>query len=102
MLDIAIVSTSSVLSNHSVRRMRPEELVRLLKRRPFKPLRICTTDGGVFEVRHPDQVFVTGWRIEIAVEPNPQTGEWRRVEHFSPLHLARVEEFEVYAPGGTA
>lgn len=82
--------------------MRPEELMRLLRMRPFKPLRICTTDGAAFEVRHPDQVLVTISRIEIGLEPNPRTGVWRKSEHIAPLHVARVEELEPTAPGGAS
>jgi hypothetical protein len=80
--------------------MRPEDLLRLLRRKPFRPLRICTTDGGSFDVHHPEQVLVYRTRIEIGLDPEPGTGVWLRSEHVAPLHIARVEELEASAPGG--
>ncbi|MBI4600479.1 MAG: hypothetical protein HY721_00825 [Planctomycetes bacterium] len=78
--------------------MRPEELLRLLRVRPFKPLRICTSDGAGFEIQHPEQVLVTRSTFVIGLEPDARTGVWRRWEHCSPLHVTRVE----MASGGAA
>ena len=38
--------------------MRPEEFRKLLRARPFEPLRIGLSDGRSVLVRHPDQVVV--------------------------------------------
>jgi hypothetical protein len=80
--------------------MRPEELLKILRRKPFRPIRICTTDGAAFEILHPDQVLVYASKIEIALDPNPRTGVWGRSEYLAPLHVARVEELEASAAGG--
>jgi hypothetical protein len=82
--------------------MKPEELLRILRQRPFRPLRICTTDGAAFDIHHPEQVLVFSTRIEIALDPEPGTGVWRRSEHIAPLHVARIEELEASAPGGAS
>jgi len=71
--------------------MRPERIQALLRTRPFRPLRICTTDGAKFEVRHPEQVIVSHWDVFIGLEPDPATGLWNRIEICSPLHIVRVE-----------
>ena len=39
--------------------MRAEELLELLRVRPFVPLRIHMTDGATYDIRHPDLVSVT-------------------------------------------
>jgi hypothetical protein len=79
--------------------MRPEELLRILRKKPFKPIRICTSDGAAIEVHHPDQVLVYPTRVEIALDPNPKTGVWGRSETITPLHIARVEILEASTPG---
>jgi hypothetical protein len=72
--------------------MRAEELTELLRRRPFVPLRIHLTDGQTYDVRHPDVVLVLRQRVDIGLQPDPQTGVLERVAHCSLLHIVRVEE----------
>jgi len=74
--------------------MRAEELVQLLRRRPFIPLRLHMTDGQTYEIRHPDNVIVLRSRVDIGVMPDPGTGVVERVEYCSLLHIVRVEEFQ--------
>jgi hypothetical protein len=72
--------------------MRAEKLTALLRVRPFVPLRIHMTDGQTYDIRHPDQVLVLRQRVDIGVQPDPNTGVLERVEHCSLLHIVRVEE----------
>ena len=81
--------------------MKAEELLRILKKKPFQPLRICTADGAAIEVQHPDQVLVYPTRVEIALDPDPRTGVWRRGETITPFHIVRVEVLEGSAPGAS-
>jgi hypothetical protein len=78
--------------------MRPEELVQLLRRRPFIPLRLHMTDGQTYEIRHPDNVIVLRSRVDLGVMPDPGTGVVERVEYCSLLHIVRVEELQTAAP----
>lgn len=57
--------------------MRPEELLRILPQKPFRPLRICTTDGAGFEILHP--LWIPRWRY-LQLPADPQS---RVLEHFS-------------------
>ena len=34
--------------------MAPEEIVTALRRQPFVPFRMTLTEGGTYEVRHPE------------------------------------------------
>jgi hypothetical protein len=72
--------------------MRADELLELVRKRPFVPLRICVTDGKSYEIRHPDQIIVLRGRIDIGVGSDRETGAAERVEHVSLLHVVRVEE----------
>jgi hypothetical protein len=71
--------------------MRPEEFKQLMNRRPFVPIRIHMTDGRVFDIHHPDNVFVLRSRIDIGVGPDAH-GILDRVEYCSLLHVVRVED----------
>ncbi len=80
--------------------MRPEELIQLLRRRPFVPLRLHMTDGQTYDIRHPDNVIVLRSRVDIGVAPDPGTGVVERVEYCSLVHIVRVEELQTAtAPG---
>jgi hypothetical protein len=72
--------------------MRPEELMELLRTRPFQPLRILMTDGRIYEVRHPDQVLVLRGRVDIGQGADPKTGVLERVDHCALPHIVRVEQ----------
>lgn len=80
--------------------MRPEELLELLRRRPFIPLRLHMTDGQTYDLRHPDNVLVLRTRVDIGVMPDPGTGVLSRVEYCSLLHVVRVEELQT-SPSGS-
>jgi hypothetical protein len=82
--------------------MRAEELMGLLRVRPFVPLRIHMTDGHSYDIRHPDLVLVLRQRVDIGLQPDPATGVLERVEHCSLLHIVRVEELPPATPAGDA
>jgi hypothetical protein len=78
--------------------MRAEELMELVKARPFTPLRIHLTDGQTYDITHPDLVLVLRQRVDIGQQPDPVSGVLERVAHCSLLHIVRVEPI----PPGTA
>lgn len=77
--------------------MRPEELLRLLRHRPFTPLRLHMTDGQTYDIRHPDNVIVSRSYANIGMAPDPATGVLDRVEYCPLLHIVRVEELQTAA-----
>jgi hypothetical protein len=83
--------------------MRAEELLELLRKRPFVPLRLHMTDGTTYDIRHPDNILVLRQRVDIGVPVAPGEGVMERVDHCSLLHVVRVEEMppSSAAPGPT-
>jgi hypothetical protein len=80
--------------------MRPQELMQLIRHRPFVPLRIHLTDGRTYDIGHPDQIIVLRGRVDIGVEPDPKSGVVDRVEYCSLLHIVRVEQLDAPSMDG--
>jgi hypothetical protein len=72
--------------------MRPDELMELIRNRPFAPLRVHITGGASYDILHPDQIIVLRGRVDIGVGADPKTGVAEKVEHVSLIHVVRVEE----------
>jgi len=79
--------------------MRPEEIMGLLRRRPFTPIRIHTTTGQSYDVRHPDQVLVLRQRLDIGIPADEESGILDRVEYVSMLHVTRIEDLPAQKNG---
>jgi len=82
--------------------MRPEELLVLLRKRPFVPLRLHMTDGHTYDIRHPEAMMVFRSYAVIGLRPDPETGVPERAEHCALLHIVRVEELPPIAAAGSA
>jgi hypothetical protein len=80
--------------------MSGEELMQLLRRRPFVPLRLHMTDGQTYDIRHPDNVLVLRSRVDIGVGADPATGVVAGVEYCSLLHVVRIEELQAATSPG--
>lgn len=77
--------------------MRAEEMIQMLRRRPFSPIRVRLTDGRTYDIYHPDQVIVLKQSLDIGVASDPATGIAERVDRCSLLHVVRVEEIPTSA-----
>ena len=70
--------------------MRPDEITRLLKRRPFEPFTLCMSDGSSYPVRHPDQVIVTPRAAYVGVRVNGKRGLDQDVVICDLVHVTRL------------
>jgi len=70
--------------------MNIETLRTMLSRRPFEPIRVKTTHGDVFEVRHPEMALLAKGAM-IVVHPDASGTPSDRFEVISYLHIASVE-----------
>ncbi len=77
--------------------MRPEDLLALLRTRPFVPFRIHMTAGRSFDIVHPEAVLVLRSRAIIGVRPDPATDVFDQSDQIALLHIVRTSEL----PAGT-
>ena len=66
-----------------------------LRRQPFVPVRVTTSAGQTFDIRHPDFAFVTRRYLEVgeAVPEEPTVPD--RMHLISILHVTSVEDLPV-------
>ena len=72
--------------------MRPDAIYEFTRRRPFCPFRLYTTDGRVYEIRHPDQIVVL--RSRVVIGAGGDNGVPDHTEHVALIHVVRVEKLE--------
>lgn len=68
-----------------------QDLLELLRARPFRPFRLVGTDGKGREIRHPDEALVLRTRVILPVPGSDGVPE--ATEHLPLAHIVRMEEF---------
>lgn len=72
--------------------MRPEDLLELIRAKPFEPFRLYVSDGTVFEIRHPDMAITERSKIVVAVPgPDGPDGPAERTVNVALVHITRTE-----------
>jgi hypothetical protein len=74
--------------------MRPEDIRELLRRQPFRPFRLLTTNNLVYEIRHPELVALTRSVVHIGFPASQGTV----AERIVGLALLHVVQFELWIP----
>ncbi len=69
-----------------------QNLREMLNARPFRPFRICLSDGSQHEVPHQEFGWVAGNRVFIGVPSATNNPEELSVKQLSILHISRIEE----------
>ncbi|HZL37317.1 MAG TPA: hypothetical protein VFC78_18500 [Tepidisphaeraceae bacterium] len=67
-----------------------ESIKALLTRRPFEPLRVKTSNGEIFEIRHPEMAVLARSAMAI-VHPDADGSPSDKIEFVSYLHIASIE-----------
>ncbi len=75
--------------------MTAQDLLELLRTRPFRPFRIYASDGRTFDVRHPDQALVLRTRVILPLRSNDLVPDGS--EHLSLAHIVRAEDLPTEA-----
>ena len=70
--------------------MTSDTLKTFLSRRPFEPMRVKTSGGEVFEIRHPEMASLAKSAMVI-VHADANGEPIDKVEYVSYLHITRVE-----------
>lgn len=76
--------------------MRREELDRVLKIRPFKPVKLFLSDGGTVDINHPDLCMLL---TRTAIVGIPASAQGAEGDDFQYIDLAHVSRF---IAGGTS
>ena len=72
--------------------MRPEDILEILRSRPFEPFRVYLTDGAVYEIRHSDMAIVQKSKVTVAVPgPAGPDGPAERTVNCALIHITRTE-----------
>lgn len=78
--------------------MSANDLVEMLRGRPFQPFTIHTTDGETYEVRHPEMMHVGRTTAVLFIPPAGQSYPlFDRYITVALLHIARMERVETTA-----
>jgi hypothetical protein len=70
--------------------MTAEAIRAMLTRRPFEPLKVKTSNGEVFEIRHPEMAMLSRSALVI-LHADADGSPSDRVEYVSYLHVASIE-----------
>ena len=74
--------------------MSPEELRDSLRQQPFEPFRIVLSDGGCYDIRHPDLLWVGARTAYVGLTGQPGQTFFERAVKVDLLHITRLEPLE--------
>jgi hypothetical protein len=81
--------------------MRRGELIEALQVSPFRPFRLYVSDGGMFDICHPEMLMITRHSAIVGLLDARETGnsaegypEIERSTTLDLLHITRVEELQ--------
>ena len=78
--------------------MSQQEVLEMLKQRPFQAFRIYVSDGTVYEIRHPEMMVVGRNRALVFFPPEGMNlPALDRYEAVALLHITRLEPLETAA-----
>jgi hypothetical protein len=68
---------------------RPEDVREQLDRRPFKPFRICMSDGSTYTVTHPELCLVEHSAVVVGVPDPRRRGIAMQLHYCALVHITR-------------
>jgi hypothetical protein len=71
--------------------MSADELLEHVRRRPFVPFVVVTTDGTRYEIRHPELLMPGRRHVIIGIPRRAEEPIMDRSVYLSLLHLQRIE-----------
>lgn len=78
--------------------MSHEDLLDIIRRRPFIPFQLVTTDGTKYPVRHPEMLMPGRRYVIIGLPDDPATPVADHQVTISMLHVQRLEPLEISNP----
>ena len=78
--------------------MAPQDIVEVVRRRPFAPFRITLTEGSTYEVRHPELCMVGRRAVVVGVvAPGRADHRFDRSVTIDLLHIVKLEPVDLTA-----
>ncbi len=81
--------------------MRRDDLLEALRPGGFRPFRLFVSDGGIFEIRHPEMLMVTRHSVIVGIVEKQENGESgqsypdiERTARIDLVHVTRIEELQ--------
>ncbi len=74
--------------------MKPEEIEKLLLRRPFVPFRIHFSNSQFVDVVHPEWVYLTKNHIEVGHPVHEGSILMQKTNYYGYIHIVRLEMLE--------
>jgi hypothetical protein len=71
--------------------MAPEEIRDTLRHQPFEPFRLVMTDGGSYEIHHPDLLWVGQRSASVGLVGDAGKEFFERSATVDLLHVVRLE-----------
>lgn len=71
--------------------MAPQQIKKNLDARPFIPFRLHLSDGTSYDVHDPADAYVDMLYLTVGVEPDAESGLFRRSIQISPNRVTRIE-----------
>ncbi|MBN1346745.1 MAG: hypothetical protein JXQ73_28905 [Phycisphaerae bacterium] len=70
--------------------MRPNEILKHVRREPFRPFRLHLSGGASHEVHHPELIYVGRTEVVVAVELGSDDVP-ERSAYCDPIHVTHIE-----------
>ncbi|HVA48523.1 MAG TPA: hypothetical protein VNH11_19315 [Pirellulales bacterium] len=75
--------------------MNQQDLVEMLRQRPFQPFHIHVSDGAVYDIRHPEMMMVDRSKALVFFPPSDRSlPVIERYEAVSLAHMTRLEPIQ--------
>ncbi|HKI30440.1 MAG TPA: hypothetical protein VKA46_01015 [Gemmataceae bacterium] len=71
-----------------------EDVLALLRRRPFVPFVLHLTDGTSHEVRHPEMLMPGARSLVLGIPGDPAVPVYARTETIALVHVVRLQPLE--------
>ncbi len=78
--------------------MSAEDLLESIRRRPFVPFRLVTSDGTGYDIRHPELLMPGRRTVTVGIPDNPTVPVYERQVRVALLHVQRLEPLEGELP----
>jgi hypothetical protein len=69
------------------------QIKKLMDTNPFKPFRLCMSDGKTYDIPNHDAAFVTRNFIEVGIDPAPN-GIAENLDRCAIIHITRIEDLQ--------